>query len=185
MNRAIQDMGMKIREIRQAKGLKLKDVAHVTGLTESLLSQIENSKANPSITSLVAISKALDTPISTFFDVGEDQHRSPVLRRSERTVSRTSNGILYYLLTPHLEEMPFEVLFCEYQPGADTGEFITHDGVECGIILEGKLEVRVEEDVHILNGGDNIIIASNRPHRMKNISDKLTTTIWIDSPPTF
>ncbi len=177
-------MGRKIREVRQSKGLKLRDVAHVTGLTESLLSQIENSKANPSITTLLAISKALCTPIGSFLDT-DDENQSPVVRKSERNVSRTTSGIVYYLLTPHLDKMPFEVLYCEYDAGADTGQFITHDGIECGIVLDGKLEVRIEEEIHILNSGDSIIIQSNRPHKMQNISDKPTVTIWIDSPPTF
>lgn len=184
MKETLEWMGLKIKETRLKKGLKLKDVAHMTGLTESLLSQIENSKANPSITTLVAISRALNTPIGSFFDSDGD-NQSPVVRKNERTVSRTANGIVYYLLTPHLEKMPFEVLYCEYQPEADTGEFITHDGIECGIVLEGKLEVRVEEEVHVLNAGDNIIIESSRPHKMRNCTDKTTTTIWIDSPPTF
>lgn len=184
MEVALKDMGNKIRQIRQSKGLKLKDIAHITGLTESLLSQIENSKANPSITTLLAISKALDTPIGSILDI-DTGNQSPVLRRSERNVSRTTSGITYYLLTPHLEKMPFEVLYCEYDAGSDTGQFITHTGIECGIVLEGKLEVRIDEEIHILNAGDSIVIESSRPHKMKNIFDKPTTTIWIDSPPTF
>ena len=177
-------MGQKIREVRQGQNLTLSDVARMTGLTESLLSQIENSKANPSITTLLVISKALNTPAGTFFDTNESDN-GPVIRKNDRRLSRTSNNIDYYLLTPSLESSPIEVLYNEFQPGADTGDTIRHQGVECGIVLEGKLEVTIDGAVYILKAGDSITINSEQPHKIRNISDKTSTAIWIDSPPTF
>lgn len=184
MQTLISNMGQKIRETRRGKKLTLRDVSHMTGLTESLLSQIENSKANPSITTLLAISKALDTPVGVFFETGEDT-TGPVVRRDERPVGRTANGITYYPLMRGIEDKMLEVLYTEFQPGADTTEFITHKGIECGIVLSGKIEVCVEDEIHVLNEGDAITIESTRPHKIRNISDQVATTIWIDSPPTF
>lgn len=183
MNDVLRTMGQRIREIRREQNLTLSDVARMTGLTESLLSQIENSKANPSITTLLAISRALGTPAGTFFDTGS-QEDGPVVRRSERPLTRTTNGITYFLLSPHLQEKPMEVLLNELQPGADTGE-ISHPGVECGIVLSGKIEVTLEDTVYVLNEGDAINIDSTRPHRIRNLLDTVSTAIWIDSPPTF
>jgi transcriptional regulator with XRE-family HTH domain len=180
----LQTMGQKIKEIRRDQNLTLSDVAHMTGLTESLLSQIENSKANPSITTLLAISKALNTPAGTFFDTAEPGD-SPVVRKSERQLARTSNGINYYPMTPVDKGNPIEVLYNEFQPGAETGDEIRHEGVECGIVLEGKLEVTINGTIYILNAGDSITINSDQPHKIRNISDKPSTAIWIDSPPTF
>ena len=177
-------MGQKIRQIRRDQSLTLSDVARMTGLTESLLSQIENSKANPSITTLLSISKALNTPVGVFFDLNEEDD-SPVVRKSERQLSRTANGISYYLLTPHLEGTPIEVLYNEFQPHADTEVRIRHEGVECAVVLTGKLEITLDETVYVLNAGDSITIESDRPHRIRNLSDSVSTAIWIDSPPTF
>src|SRR6056297_4085464 len=135
----INSMGQKIREIRRGKKLTLRDVSYMPGLTESLLSQIENSKANPSITTLLAISKALDTSVGIFFETGEPA-TGPVVRRNERPVGKTSNGITYYPLMRGIESKAIEVLFGEFEPGADMAELITHDGIECGIVLSGKIE---------------------------------------------
>ena len=186
----MHNMGRRIREIRRSKNLTLRDVSHMTKLTEGLLSQVENSKVNPSITTLMAISRALNCPIGTLFDTGEQGNdNDPVVRRSERHVARTANGITYFLLTQHLEDKTIEVLFNEFQPGGDTagesGELITHEGVECGIVLSGKLEVCIEEEVYVLNEGDSITFNSTRPHRIRNLSEQVSTAIWIDSPPTF
>ncbi len=180
----LKDIGEKIRETRKSKNLTLQDVSRMSGLTTSLLSQIENSKANPSITTLLTISRILNTPLGTLFDTSEDTEH-PVIRKNERSVAKTANGIVYYLLTPHLENKTIEVLYSEFDHGADTGTLITHQGIECGIVLEGKLEVELEENIYILNAGDTINLDSSRPHKIKNASENKTTAIWINSPPSF
>jgi quercetin dioxygenase-like cupin family protein len=61
----------------------------------------------------------------------------------------------------------------------------THSGYECGIVLEGKLEVRLNEDRYVLNRGDSITIPSSQPHDIANIYDGMTIAIWVNNPPTF
>jgi len=178
-------LGSRIRSIRKEKRLTLKDVARMTNLTESLLSQIENNKAQPSITSLMAISKMLNTPIAYFFDQDDRNAKSPVLRSSERPVVHTKSGISYYLLSQNVEEVQIEMLYAEYEKGASTEVMHTHRGYECGIVLEGKLEVKLNEDRYILNRGDSITIPSSQPHDVVNIYEGTTTAIWVNNPPTF
>ena len=66
-----------------------------------------------------------------------------------------------------------------------TGEMYTHEGEECGFVLEGKLEVVSEGKTYILETGDSIILDSTRPHKCTNISDGKTLVIWANSPPTW
>jgi transcriptional regulator with XRE-family HTH domain len=179
------ELGSTIRTIRKEKHLTLKDVAHMTNLTESLLSQIENDKAQPSITSLMAISKALNTPIAYFFGEEDSHVKSPVLRSSERPVVHTRSGITYYLISQNVEEVQIEMLYVEYEKGSSTEVMHSHNGYECGIVLEGKLEVRLNEDRYILNRGDSITIPSSQPHDVINIYDSTTRAIWVNNPPTF
>lgn len=178
-------IGSMIRAIRKNKLLTLKDVARMTGLTQSLLSQIENEKAQPSIASLIAISRALDTPIAYLF--GEDANRadSPVLRSSERPVVQTKSGITYYLLSRNVKEVQIEMLYVEYGKGAGTEVMHTHAGFECGLVLEGKLEIRLDEQRYVLNMGDSITIPSSHPHEIINIAEGPTKAIWVNAPPTF
>ena len=180
----LKNIGERIRETRKAQNLTLQDVSKMSGLTTSLLSQIENSKANPSITTLLTIAKILNTPLGSLFDLAEETD-NPVIRKNDRPVAKTANGIVYYLLTPHLEEKTIEVLYSEFEPGADTGDSITHRGIECGFVVEGKLEIQVEESIYILNAGDTINIESSRPHRIRNASENKTSALWINSPPSF
>lgn len=156
----------------------------MTGFTESLISQIENQKANPSVSTLVAISHALGVPISIFFE--EDGAAcNPVIRSTDRAVVRTANGVSYYQLNRHPGETPIEVLWAEYEGGSSTGKLISHEGTECGIVLSGKLEVRTETETYVLNSGDSITLDSSVPHMLTNLSNGLSTAIWINSPPSF
>lgn len=176
-------LGSKIRDTRKAKNLTLKDVARMADLTESLISQIENGKANPSISSLVSISRVLGVPVGTFFEPHSHAH-DPVIRTTDRSVVHTANGITYQLMSRDVGDCPMEVLWAEYEPGAFTPA-IAHEGMECGVVLKGKLEVAVDGQKYVLNGGDSITFESNKPHVLTNLSDRLTTAIWINSPPSF
>jgi len=61
------NIGAKLQELRLARGLSLRELAAKADVSASLLSQIENSKANPSVMSLLGIAVALDVPVHTFF----------------------------------------------------------------------------------------------------------------------
>jgi mannose-6-phosphate isomerase-like protein (cupin superfamily) len=56
-----------------------------------------------------------------------------------------------------------------YPPGADTGEeMYAHEGEEAGLVVEGRLELTVGGEVHILEPGDSYYFESSRPHRFRN-----------------
>jgi len=185
MEKAVRDvktgLGTQIRQLRKSQRLTLGDVAHMADLTVSLLSQIETGKTNPSVGTLTSIARALNVPVGAFFSFAE-QPASPVVRRSDRKVSYTGSDVNYYLLTPDGPNSPVSVVICEYSAGACSGDFHTHEGMECGFVLSGKLEVLIEGDIYVLNEGDSISFRSNRPHKITNLYDEVTTAIWVDAP---
>jgi transcriptional regulator with XRE-family HTH domain len=70
------DIGARLRSERQAQGLSLRDLAARAEVSASMLSQIENGKANPSVRSLYSITEALDVSFDYFFP-GEGEELSP------------------------------------------------------------------------------------------------------------
>ena len=60
-------LGKKILESRKIKGLNIREFSKLTGLSTSLLSQIERGLANPSLNSLRSIAEALNIPLFTLF----------------------------------------------------------------------------------------------------------------------
>lgn len=180
-------LGDVIKKIRMEQQLTIKEVAERAHVTSSLLSQIENNKANPSINSLMAIAKALKVPIGSFFDDKElDPDFDPVVKADQRKVLRTQSGVTFYLLTPELKNHVIEFIYNVYEKGGstggDTGELYTHDGEECGLVLEGRLEVAYDDKIYILEAGDSIVLDSTKPHKLTNIYDGRTIAVWVDSP---
>jgi len=177
------DLGEIIKRIRKEKNLTLADVSRMADVTTSLLSQIENNKVQPSITSLLSISKALSTPIALFFGDEADISQSPVVRASERPVVRTNSGVTYSLVNTKVQESQLEVLHVQLEKNASTETRHTHAGYECGIVLSGKLEVVVDSEIYVMNVGDSITLESCHPHMLRNIAEGVTTVIWTNTPP--
>lgn len=182
------DIGKQIFQIRKAKGLTIKDVSMMSGVTPSLISQIEHNKANPSLTTLLSLANSFNINVIDFFKDGEGADTNQlVTRSSERRLIKTGVNAEYYLLTSKIFN-DIEFLFCVYQEGgASSKEMISHskNGYEAGIILSGKFKVELEEQVYILNVGDSIYFESYKPHRITNIADSEGTAIWINSPASF
>lgn len=175
-------LGNVIKQTRLNQGKTIKDIAEKAHITISLLSQIENNKANPSINSLFAIAKALNTPIDEFFDDHEIV-TSPVVKSYKRRPIQSQEGVTYYLLTPTLKDLLIEFKYNVYEKGGTSEHYHTHQGAECGMVLEGRLEVIYDDNTFILEAGDSIYIDSTKPHTMKNVYDGRTIAIWVDSPP--
>lgn len=78
-NHDLQKLGDRLRDFRQQRRFSLRELATRADVSASLLSQIENGKANPSVTTLHNIASALDVPLVYFFP--SDQHKAddPVL----------------------------------------------------------------------------------------------------------
>jgi len=194
-----KELGAKIKTIRIEKKLKIVDVAKMTGLTSSMLSQVERSLISPSIDTLKRIGGAFGTPVSVFFEEGSSARISadpdmqaakapdkpPVVKEHQRKVLSPGPGITYYLLNPDLSG-PIELLYNVYEPGTG-GEKdpFAHAGNECGLILEGELLVTVDGQSYFLNKGDSITFSSELPHTKKNIGKERCVCIWASTPPWF
>lgn len=196
-------LGKRIRQIRLDKKLKIVDVAKATGLTVSMISQVERAIISPSIETLRKVGEALDVPVKVFFQEANDQqarrgeeglrdcknivypNQNPVVRENERKILSPSKGINYYLLNPNLNG-PIEFIYNVYQPGSGAGEKLySHLGSECGLILEGQLQVQIRDKTYLLKKGDSITFNSTEPHSIRNLADKVCRCIWVNVPPWF
>ena len=94
-------IGQKIRERRTGLNISLRELGKQTGLSASFLSQVENDQADPSISSLQNIARALKVPMFTFLD--QDNHPEQVVRHDARKqLSFPDPHIKYELLTNDL-----------------------------------------------------------------------------------
>ena len=180
-----RSFGKKIRALRKQRKLTLAKLAEITRRSVSLLSQIETGKVSPSFSSMRIIAEALQVPIGQL--IGEEDKMEEkdhaLLRPQARKILTSRGGVQHQLLSRDLGP-PFEFLTKELPPGSSTGEELyTHDGMECGLLLEGELEVQVGESVYHLKPGDSITLKSSIPHRISNLGKKRARAVWVNSVP--
>lgn len=178
-------IGGRLRELRKAERLTLKDVAAGAGISVSYLSQIERNVSRLPIGVLKRIADVLGVHMHWFFQPGADgaaEERKIVVRAGHRrNLTFTGLGITEELLSPDLSG-PLELLISTIHPGADS-EFYEHDGSEAGLVMSGDLELWVGEQHFRLHAGDSFAFKSTEPHRCANSGREPTKVLWVITPP--
>ena len=178
-------LGPRIRALRQARNITLRELAERAGVTESFLSQVEREVASPSIASVQRIARALDLAIAELFT--EEAPRGRVVRRAERRrIAYPGLRAIDEFLTSDMAAR-LQVILSTIEPGGGTGEEpYAHDSdEEVVIVLSGQLELWVADEHHVLEEGDSITYSSRLPHRNVNSSDRQALVLFCLTPPSF
>lgn len=176
-------IGVKIRKLRIDKKMSIEELSKKTGLSTGAISQIERDIVGLSVESLWKIARALDTPISYFFD--EPSGGTVIRKNSRREMKLPESNVTYQLLSPTGNKL-IEFLLIEIEPGVCSNyELINHEGEECGYIIKGKLLVKLGDEEYYLEEGDSIYYNSSIPHRFINVGDETCISIWAMTPPSF
>jgi transcriptional regulator with XRE-family HTH domain len=183
------DIGKKLQAIRKAHGLSQRELAARAGLTNGTVSLIEQNKTSPSVASLKRLLDAIPMSIAEFFATIEDANGTKIFfSAAEFTEVSPQSGFASVSLrqlgnsTTH----SLQILDESYPPNADTGpEFLSHQGEEGGVIVEGEIELTVGDQVRILGPGDGYLFDSRQIHRFRNIGSKTCRIVSSCTPPTF
>jgi transcriptional regulator with XRE-family HTH domain len=180
-------LGQRIRHLRKARALSLKDVAERTNFSISFLSQIERGTSSASIRVLVPIASALNVALSSLFEDfegGAGRMESIVQRREERRkLAFRDTSISKELVSPAVSPPSrLDVYLITIEPGGTTGsDPYSHVGEEAGIVLLGTLELVVDGITHLLREGDGFAFGSRRLHQFRNPGKGLTQVIWVNA----
>jgi len=180
------NVGKKVQEFRQLRGMTCKELAALSDITPSMLTQIERSQANPSINTVKAIARALEVPLYLFFLAG-DHHTSPVVRKEERRIMgyQDQPDVRYELLMP---DATGTIEFCKmtlFPQHTSADRMMAHSGEEMALVMSGTATVIMEGTRYVLHEGDSIRIPPATAHRWENSSAQETSVIFAISPPSF
>ncbi|WOV86651.1 XRE family transcriptional regulator [Sporosarcina oncorhynchi] len=168
--------GQKIKKLRTEQRLSLKDLSDRSGVSVSMISQIERRNTDPTLTTLYKLCKGLDVSISTL--LGTDEQALQLVRKDERkTINFPQSNSKYELLTP-INEGTIEMIQIHLEPGQEDQQLVEHAGEECGYVLQGEMTIVLGDDEHILYEGDSIRFKSMTPHRFFNHTDETTISVW-------
>jgi transcriptional regulator with XRE-family HTH domain len=187
-----QTVGANLRAHRKRLGLSAKSLARAVGVSPSLISQIENGKANPSVGTLYAIVNVLGLSLDAVFQEGDAAETTsggneaakhsggPILRSKDRLVVNLASGVRWERLTPTADpEVDF--LYVVYAVGGASSpadEPMRHAGREYGLLLSGRLGAMVGAETYELEPGDSIVLDSTDPHRFWTIGEEPSVVVW-------
>jgi transcriptional regulator with XRE-family HTH domain len=180
-------IGNKVRELRQRKHYTLQDLVTKTGLSKSVLTEIEDGDTIPPVATLLKLSKALKVGMAYFFEDEIISENISVTRSGERMrLERRPHhhegevDYIYETLETKKPDKHMEPLLVEFRP-MDTSDmvFMSHEGEEFLYVLEETLEFRTDDRIEILNPGDTIYFESDINHSFRSLTDKPARAIVV------
>lgn len=167
-------LGTQIRRLRRAHDLSVSDLAAAAGISNGMLSKIENGQISPSLATLQSISGVLSLPLSSLFASFEERRDcSYVPAGHGLTIERrgTKVGHVYQLLGHVLRgDVVLEPYLITLRENAVPYTNFRHSGVEFIYMLEGELEYRHGSDTYRLKAGDSLLFDSGALHGPESFS---------------
>ncbi len=182
-------LGHKLRQLRLRKKMALTNLAKHTGLSPSMLSQLETGKMVPTLPTLARIAMVFDVGLEHFFDDRSRQRLFNVVKADER------------LKFPEAADSPlpsyyFECLAFATQ-GKNLGAYLAefpkrnieevsahkHEGSEFIYVVEGSLAIRYQEKDYVLRTGDSVYFDAGEEHSYRGIGKAGGSAVVVTMPP--
>lgn len=161
-----------IKRLREENKLSMDELAKLSGVSKSMLAQIERGDGNPTISTLWKISNGMRVP----FDALTVRPKSPyeIVKTSEIQPLLEDRGkVKNYSIFPDNENRRFAVYYLELDEGSHwesephlrgTTEFIT--------IFTGKIEIYADGQRFIVKKGESIRFKADTAHSYKNVGNE-------------
>ncbi len=164
-------IGQILKELRKERKLTLKNLAELTDVSISFLSQVERGKSSVTLESLKKIADALKVNPTIFFSNDSKSDDLETIRQ-QFFYQDLSNGI------PDASYLPILVTL---QPGENEGNAFSHSGHEFLFVVEGTLTVVVDEEEMNLFEQQSIMFNANKMHYWYNLTDKPVRFLVVSS----
>ena len=175
-----KSFGAKMEQLRTVKKMSLEQLASLTGLSQRYLKEIEQGIANPSVSIVIQIAKALSIDSGSFLSAEEEASER---RRMESYYKRTQ-AYSYKTLTPDAERKHMKAFLVTIDP-KEVHKMVEyrHEGEEFVFVLKGEIEVIVGEEQHHLKRDDTLHFDSGMTHKLRNLTgEKATLLVVVYTP---
>ena len=167
------EVGPRIRALREAMDLSLRDLADRCGVSAPMLSQVERGETSPTLAVASRIAAGLELRLSQLLRLDEDGAVTVVRAEERRKGPASARGHDYELLTPPLPGLRAELSLHRLAPGAATGgpgDPPMHEpgSRETALVQSGKVTLVCDGHSHELRDGDCVTFDADRPHHFEN-----------------
>jgi transcriptional regulator with XRE-family HTH domain len=174
-------LGRRVRDERRRRGFTLEDLAAASGVSRSMLSEVERGSRVPTVLVLDRIATGLGTSIARLLRDEQSERmvvlrrdeqleRTVVLRRDEQDVARDASGWERRVLSPVLPGVEFEFMRTTIGPGVDAGVFPPHvaGSREYLAVERGTLRLSLDGEEVLLHEGDSVCYPGDCHHGFAN-----------------
>lgn len=177
MDQSIEAIATNLRHIRDNRSLSLDQLSELTGVSKSMLRQIETGKSSPTIATIWKIANGLRVSFTTLL-------RQPTLQaevrsfRGEKPLTTESKHYRLFPLIPFEPQQSFETYYVEIDPGTVfSGE--PHEGhvYEYVFVTMGKLKILVGNKAFEVNQNEFLQFQANCPHEYTCLGRKMASAI--------
>lgn len=165
----MERLGSRLRAQRQARRLSLDGLATASGVSASMISDVERGAKVPTVLVMARLATGLGTTVSRL--LGEDQpDRVIVMRAADQPAITDAAGWQRRILSPTLPGVEFELIRTTVPPGVAIGEFAAHAAAsrEYVAVERGSLTVTIDGTEHVLRQGDSLYYAGDCTHAFAN-----------------
>ena len=163
-----------LKKLRKERGLTLEMTAELTGVSKSMLGQIERGESSPTIATIWKIATGLHVSFTSFME--DNSLETRYIRHSDLEPLNNDGGrFRLYPVFPYQEAKGFEILSIEMDPGAYSDSLPHEEGTEEYVtVYTGELVVRVGNEEYHVPEGNSIRYRADRSHAYHNPVGEVT-----------
>jgi XRE family transcriptional regulator, regulator of sulfur utilization len=165
------DLGKTIQRLRKAYNMSLGDLSEQSGVAKSIISQIERNETNPTISTVMRLSKALDTTIGEVLRGASESLFLEHQPKSAIPILESQDGLCRLAIVGPLNLVDY---FQWYDFHAKAGGILESSPHPQGTIehlylVAGELEITTGDEVKSLKSGEALRFRADIPHKIVNI----------------
>lgn len=174
-NDQLKQLGERLRGLRDALDLSAQDVADTCGISLERYKLIEKGETDITISNLMKIAKKYGVSADALMFAEEPRmHAYSVVRKGQGMTVERTKAYKYQSLVGNFARRKADVFLVTVEPKPDATVIYknTHAGQEFNLVLEGTMELYIEDKTIVLEAGDSIYFDATRSHGMKALGDK-------------
>ncbi|MDE6620090.1 MAG: XRE family transcriptional regulator [Lachnospiraceae bacterium] len=168
MNQLDKNIAANLKRIRKSKNMSLDVLAEKTGVSKSMLGQIERGESNPTV---ATIAKIVDGIRISFEDLIYPKQESVLIIDNDKLPLLQSEEGAYQvrLIFPYDRRRNFEVYEMRIEPGESCGCFLKGEGdSEYILVVQGVLALETAEGTYEVAANHAIKLEASKKHSYHN-----------------
>ena len=166
-----------VRRLREARNWSVNQLAQVTSQTPDFIEQVEQETLSPPVSFIMRMAKAMEVDPGTFL---RREEKEAIKDMRTQAYQRRTREYSYTTLTPEAENSHLRAFMITIEPNqAHRPVAYKHEGEEFIFVMEGLLEFKLGNKVHVLKPGESIHFNSDTHHKLKSMSNETTRCLVV------